>query len=437
MDDNNNVPEVPAASRIERLEFSLELANEMLVERRKAMARRDATIANLQSASNEQQRTIAEQRRTIAERDHTIAEQRGTIAELERANVEKQHTIDDQRRVFIELSCKLNDETCSLATHAQLAAAMGAPVARPPVGVPPGDDVAQGNGTVQGDGATDDAASGDGDDDLNNTASGADDALTNAASGADDDDLVDAASGTDDTTADDDTGAATTDDAASGADDDAPADEIAVSLHVAKRRRLSQRGLEYMHPFVLIGHDVLAAISKHAIRRPLIPAGVDPQEFRPSLAGLEPFTFSMPQRMRAGLSGLAGLHLLRRSDVDLATLRTNGLQQLGVAERPGAVVLGPRLCYVLVTLCGIPLAKMSGLVLNKVFETITAKSLGELMVATRHGVGRMTEADICNLVRDWVQNLCTYITRDGGVESSLEAATLCNDYYTAECNKSR
>ncbi|KAJ2256332.1 hypothetical protein GGI13_001230 [Coemansia sp. RSA 455] len=137
--------------------------------------------------------------------------------------------------------------------------------------------------------------------------------------------------------------------------------------------------------------------------------------------------------MRADLPGLAGFTLFYRSDIDLQTLRSDILGRLGLAVDSGAVVLGPVLCYVLVTLVALQQERMTGAILNTVFRTITGKPLGKITVATRNGVGWMKLVDISDMVREWVQSLCNHITQGRGVEGLLELVMQCRNYYTSEC----
>ncbi|KAJ2879361.1 hypothetical protein H4R27_005355 [Coemansia aciculifera] len=437
--NNNNVPVVSARSSTQDLESALRVAHKILDEKY-------CTISELERTIAERDKTIAEHERSLTECNQANVEQRHTINRLERADIEQQRAITERDRVIVEHGQTIAELRHTITKHERVITEQRRTIAKVierasrrkyklrlvATVVAPGeaaidddttdDDAAPDNITPCADAPprapaprddtpprSDDGAMGNG--------------FDNAASGADDDDLVDAASGA----AED-----ILDDAASRADD-ALADEISESLHAAKRRRLDQQVLEYMHPFVLIGHSVLAEIVRHLTGHQLVPASGEPWRIAQELAGLEPFTFSTPQRTRACSSELAGLYLLRRSDVDIKTLGSDTMQQLGLAEDSGAVVLGPRLCYVLVTLCGIRVPQMSGANLDKIFREIVGKSLRSLLIVTESGAKHVSPDKLCILAKVWVRKLRKFIVEDGGVERLQEAATRCNNYYMSKC----
>ncbi|KAJ1924018.1 hypothetical protein LPJ71_000649 [Coemansia sp. S17] len=191
--------------------------------------------------------------------------------------------------------------------------------------------------------------------------------------------------------------------------------------------------LALARPFIIIDVGVLADMYNLATSRQLIPEGIKPWRVVRQLAKLEGLARWPTRTTKNDLPELAGLTLLRCDDIDSETPRQTPLQQLGLVGQPRAVVLGPRLCYVLAKLCALRLAQMSGPVLDRIFKRTTSKSLTELMVATRRGVGRMKLVDISDMVREWVQSLCNHITQGRGAQGLLELATQCRNYYTNEC----
>ncbi|KAJ2866746.1 hypothetical protein GGH94_001316 [Coemansia aciculifera] len=330
--------------------------------------------------SVEKRRIIAERDRVVAQHEHTIADRDRVITELRHAIAELQHAIAENERVSIEQRRTIAEQEHTMARFSeqvQILATMAVPAARP---------------------------------------SGAEDILDDA---------------------DSDTG-------------DASADEMAESLQVAKRRRINRQVrdgseqvisrealLESIEPFVIADIDILARIYEVATDRPLIPDNVEPLEFTQRLAELDWIRRWIPRSTGTGseASELISLNLLCRSDMDSKVLRQNILRRLGLAGQHRAVVLGPVLCFVLVTLFGIRLDKVTGAILNEMFKAITNKSLRTLQVVTRTAVKKMSADEVCNMVKVWARNIYDIIEEGGGIEGSLEEATLCNSYYAEECKK--
>ncbi|KAJ2876697.1 hypothetical protein H4R27_006310 [Coemansia aciculifera] len=142
----------------------------------------------------------------------------------------------------------------------------------------------------------------------------------------------------------------------------------------------------------------------------------------------------VPRLLPKDSAGLAGLNLLRRRDLEPETLRQNVLQQLGLDEDLGAVVLGPRLCYALVAMCGIRVDQMTGPILSSMFSTVTGEDLHLLNVVTKQGVQPMAPNDICRMVKRWVCNLSKLLAKNNGMEQSLVAARDCNNFYKGQCS---
>ncbi|KAJ2059729.1 Processing alpha glucosidase I [Coemansia sp. S146] len=99
-----------------------------------------------------------------------------------------------------------------------------------------------------------------------------------------------------------------------------------------------------------------------------------------------------------------------------------------------AVVLGPRLCYALVAMCGMQVDQMAGPILSNMFSTVTGEDLHLLNVVTKHGVQPMAPNDICRMVKRWVCNLSKLLAKNNGMEQSLVAARDCNVFYKGQCS---
>ncbi|KAJ2256331.1 hypothetical protein GGI13_001229 [Coemansia sp. RSA 455] len=228
-------------------------------------------------------------------------------------------------------------------------------------------------------------------------------------------------------------------------DDDAPANQVADSPPVAKRPRVDRQVrdgseqvlankdlLEVVGPIIFIDVDVLAGLYELLKNRQLIPAGVEARAFARKLEGLESFTRWKPRFSAVESATLTDLNVICRSNRELDSLRPKVLQQLGLAKNSEAAVVGPRLCYVLTTLDGLPPEKMTNSVIEKMFRMIVRKSLRTLRVVTRHGTIRMEIDELRNLAKVWINNVCDLIAKEG-IERSLELVTRCNGSYKHKC----
>ncbi|KAJ2466584.1 hypothetical protein GGI03_002032 [Coemansia sp. RSA 2337] len=477
--NNNNMSLAAAMSMIKRLESSLELAYDMLrekgkmltehdntiAEQRRLLADQECTIHRLEQASVEQRGTVNNLRHTIDEKDLIIEEQRRTNAEQrrflddlrrannnkERANIKQMRTIGNLQRTMIEVSGRLSGD-------AQLATTVA----------------------VQGGVATDDSAT-DNDARDSDSALDYDDVLTDSIAG-DDDDYAHATVHTDavphgaamggaspgGTSSRGSSpsgassrgtslggaspgGAAPCNDAAraiSGLRARAPADEIPLSPRAFKRPRPNQRVcdgagqvvttedlLGVFGTIAFVDISTVADIYELAVNRPLIPTGVEPQRFAQELAGLEGFSRWRPRFAVTGSISLNGLSLLRRDNRELELLRPRVLQQLGLAQDSGAVVLSPRLYYVMFSMVAIPLERITGRVLEKVFTTLTTKKLATLKVVTRNDVRNMSPDELCVLAKAWLRKLRRFTRGAGGFRHLRESANICNANYTRLCSE--
>ncbi|KAJ1923272.1 hypothetical protein GGI09_003631 [Coemansia sp. S100] len=238
----------------------------------------------------------------------------------------------------------------------------------------------------------------------------------------------------------------TSDNAPDDADpDDAPANQVADSPPVTKRPRVDRQVrdgseqvitsvdlLEVASPFTIIDVRVLANLFEVVMRRQLVPTGMGAQHLAEELATLQGFSHWPPRHLRAGLSELSGLYLLRRSEIGLERLKSNIRHRLGLTGRRKAVVLGPVLCFVLFTLVGIPLELATGEIFERVFKWVTGKSLRSFQIITRTGTRQMELDEVCHLVKTWARNQRDFIV-ERGIEHSQKVAKECSACYAEAC----
>ncbi|KAJ2034447.1 hypothetical protein H4S03_004972, partial [Coemansia sp. S3946] len=440
MNNNNSMSLAAAMSRIKRLESSLDLAYEMLREKGEIITERDKTIVDQQSASNEQQRIINQQGQTLTERDGKIAQLEHTINKQQRALDEQErsiarssghaHRIEDHLQQAITIAgfiavapngaamhngaaprnTDTDDETWgSDDTRDDNSALDGAdrdgndyahvtvhtdtvPHSVAMGGASPGSTSSRGSSLggalprCSSPGGTFSRGSSPGGIFLHSAyPAGASSRSTSlGGSSSRGTSLGGASPG----------GAAPCNDAAraiSGPRARAPADEIPLSPRAFKRPRPNQRVcdgagqvvttedlLGVFGTIAFVDISTLASVYELAVNRPLFPTGVEPQRFAQELAGLEGFSHWKPRFALTGSASLNGLSLLRRDNRELELLRPRVLQQLGLAQDSGAVVLSPRLYYVMFSMVAIPLERITGRVLEKVFTTLTTKKLATL-----------------------------------------------------------
>ncbi|KAJ2456609.1 hypothetical protein GGI03_006348 [Coemansia sp. RSA 2337] len=183
-------------------------------------------------------------------------------------------------------------------------------------------------------------------------------------------------------------------------------------------------------PYVSLGY-VLDAYS-HIYGCELMPSTAPPQECIVTLASVVALEHWAPQLEE---EDTADLNILCRRDLERTELRRSYLEQLGLAKDANATVLGPRLCFVVVRMCQIPVDLLTGTIISSMFMDVTGLDLHSLNVVTENGVRRIKAKKLCRLVKKWVGNLVKFIADDGnGLEGSLSVATACNAAYSSKCS---
>ncbi|KAJ2827829.1 hypothetical protein FBU31_003069 [Coemansia sp. 'formosensis'] len=194
-----------------------------------------------------------------------------------------------------------------------------------------------------------------------------------------------------------------------------------------------ERLLAAIKPFVIIDFDLLLAIYHSMYGYRLLSGDARPQTFVRILSRMDEFGHWTPRSTGTHSTRLTSLIFIQRYDHELVSLRDNILQQLGLADNITAAILGPVLCITLVTLCGIRMDRMMDQVMDQVFTTITDVKLQLLWVVTASGPKQMSEDNLCQMVKDWIQGLAELIAMDSNIEQSLDRARRCNAEYTRRC----
>ncbi|KAJ2430757.1 hypothetical protein GGF41_000848 [Coemansia sp. RSA 2531] len=429
---DNNAHQVPALSEAQEYEVALRLTTRLMNNKDHVIANLEHTIADLSQTIVEHDNIIAEQRRLLADLECTIhrlekasVEQRGTVNNLRRMIDKKQCTLDEYERTIARSSGHAH----RIEHHLRQAVTIAGLIVEAPNGT------ATDNGAAPRNTNTDDDTRDSADPDDNNAL---DDAEPNDDYVLDSDDAQENGNIQDN---DD------TQDSADPDDDDAPANQVTDSPPVAKRPQVDRQVrdgseqvitsvdlLDVASPFTIIDVRVLADLFEVVMRRQLVPTGMEAQHFAEELATLQGFSHWPPHHIRAGLSELSGLCLLRRSEIGLERLKSNIRHRLGLTGRRKAV-LGPVLCFVLFTLVGIPLELATGEIFERVFKWVTGKSLRLFQIITRMGTRQMELDEVCYLATTWARNLHDFIV-EHGIKHSQKVAKGCNACYAKACNES-
>ncbi|KAJ2885738.1 hypothetical protein H4R27_001179 [Coemansia aciculifera] len=216
--------------------------------------------------------------------------------------------------------------------------------------------------------------------------------------------------------------------------DNATASSSSITCHSSSERVTSERLLAVIKPCIFVDVDFVSGIYHQAHGCSLMPPSIKPKHFVKELNKMDGLEHWVPQLATTDSAGLAGPNFLRRRDLEPEALRQSVLQQLDLDEDLGAMVLGPRLCYALVAMCGIRVDQMMGPIISSMFSTVTGEDLHLLNVVTERGVRQMTAKSICRMVKKWVSNLINLLAKSSSMEQSLVAARDCYNFYKGQCS---
>ncbi|KAJ2035696.1 hypothetical protein IW146_001714 [Coemansia sp. RSA 922] len=167
----------------------------------------------------------------------------------------------------------------------------------------------------------------------------------------------------------------------------------------------------------------------------LVPRGADTHDFLLRLTELEGFEYWYIPFEGADLDGSSGLEILRRDGPALETMH-HDLRQL-LAKEQGMTVVAPKLLHFLCTLCCMRAGLLTGPILSELFERATGQSLSSLNVVTERGIHRYTDDQLAEMLKNWLKELCAFISNEGHAQYLLDGATTCSDAYRASRRKNR
>ncbi|KAJ2811588.1 hypothetical protein H4S07_001969 [Coemansia furcata] len=184
-----------------------------------------------------------------------------------------------------------------------------------------------------------------------------------------------------------------------------------------------------LRPFCFMVLNLVPTVYRQLFGCQPIPSGVKVPEFNRMLTGMDGFKFWTLQLPGPTPSRPIFMNFLLRDGDELGSMRQNLLRRLALTEGSRAVVLGPLLCYFLITLACMRVDQMTGHILDKMFIRITGKSLGSLRVVTENGIRKMSADELCEMAKTWVRDLCLFIANGSRMQESLDLATGCYEAY--------
>ncbi|KAJ2352277.1 hypothetical protein GGH92_001351 [Coemansia sp. RSA 2673] len=203
---------------------------------------------------------------------------------------------------------------------------------------------------------------------------------------------------------------------------------------VSGERVTSERLLVVLGEAPFVGLGYVQDVYRYIYGCELMPCTALPRKRIAMLASVVALEHWAPQLDEEDPAAVANLNILHRRDLEIGALRQSFLEELGLAEDQNAVVLGPRLCFVVVRMCQIPADLLTGPMLSSMFLEVTGLDLHSLNVVMRHGVQPMEPSDFCEMVKTWINKLGRLLTKHNGMEQSLVEVRECNSFYEGQCS---
>ncbi|KAJ2685874.1 hypothetical protein IWW39_003996 [Coemansia spiralis] len=201
---------------------------------------------------------------------------------------------------------------------------------------------------------------------------------------------------------------------------------------------VSARLSKILTHFTFAHVDVVEALYLQAYSCPLVPSDMAPVDFYRRLARAADSDAWVLWHKDADTNKLTSLQFLHRTDGNPEASCSNLLKRLGLDKDPSSVVLGPRLLFALVTIGVMSADVMTGELLGKIFVTVAGMRLDSLHVVTAHGIENLTDREVCELLKDWLESVAAYVASveftNGDMAAYFDLAKSCNEEYLDRCS---
>ncbi|KAJ2037349.1 hypothetical protein H4S03_003028 [Coemansia sp. S3946] len=186
-------------------------------------------------------------------------------------------------------------------------------------------------------------------------------------------------------------------------------------------------------PFPFLPLSRVCVFYQRIFRCPLVPDVGDLGALSQTLERMDGFRLLPVQVGGTDSDRTANLSILRRDGPELAKLRKETMIRLRKPKGYGSPIPAPLLCSSLAMMGCIPIGHLSPTVLTSIFQTLTGRVLGPLRVVSVTGIHQMSTRNPCEMVRDWLNDLCQYIMEGGSARSILVEAATCHNVFMGMC----
>ncbi|KAJ2160421.1 hypothetical protein GGF46_002247 [Coemansia sp. RSA 552] len=191
----------------------------------------------------------------------------------------------------------------------------------------------------------------------------------------------------------------------------------------------SDRMSYLLGPFVFLGLPVMPNVYSMMFGCQPLRTGVPLNMLQRYMTGLDRFKFWGVPNYRSDGSRYGMACFIARDGRELAMARRRIENRL----LKNSAVLGPLLCYFIITLGCNGIDTMAGSVVNDMFFFVTGKRLESLDIVTERGIVHMPISQIWNMAKDWAVELTQLAARGRRMQDSLDECDRVNDEYLDRC----
>ncbi|KAJ2465837.1 hypothetical protein GGI03_002439 [Coemansia sp. RSA 2337] len=176
--------------------------------------------------------------------------------------------------------------------------------------------------------------------------------------------------------------------------------------------------------FIFLGFDMILVVYSQLVGHELVAASVSFRQLSEQLGKIEGF-----EVWEQGFHVLKESFLVRCGSVyqQMCQRLQRRLRIAGVAQ--AGVVPAPVLCFHVVAIGCVHAKQLVDAAPLEMFKTVAGCDLGSRWIISENGPISFTGSRYCELAREWLLNICNYITKDDRMEPLLTTADDCYKAY--------